>query len=350
MTGSTGAGGQARGDEATPVRLIATAGVRDGRGHLGRALSMAEALGARGMPAVLQLVEGELSPGEAERAAAAGLAVSGAGPSPEAGPGEAPGSPRTVTVVDLPDPSAVPDLDPAGLVVFDDRNIFAGRAAVVVQPSQPRWDGPGTAASVLVGSAFVPIPAAVRARRQAALDVPVPDRGRRVLVCFGGSDPSDVTGRLVGDLAALDVELEVVVGPSYRHATDPWPVEARRDPPDLVERLAAADLVVSGAGTMKYEAACLGRPMLLLAAADDQLAVGPGFAAVGAARYLGDGRTAEPSAVAAAVHELLADAEARRRLGSTAAAVIDGAGADRIVTAIERLRAAREGATTQPPA
>jgi UDP-2,4-diacetamido-2,4,6-trideoxy-beta-L-altropyranose hydrolase len=111
-------------------------------------------------------------------------------------------------------------------------------------------------------------------------------------------------------------------------------VAPRRDPADLVERLASADLVLLGAGTMKFEAACLGRPMAIVAVADDQLPVGPAFAATGAARYLGDGRTVEPDAVIRVVTELLADHRAMRALAETAASVIDGRGADRVANAV----------------
>ena len=57
------------------IRLVVTAGPLDGRGHLGRALSLAEALAERGTAAELQLLAGSMSPNEAARAAAASLAV-----------------------------------------------------------------------------------------------------------------------------------------------------------------------------------------------------------------------------------------------------------------------------------
>ena len=146
-----------------------------------------------------------------------------------------------------------------------------------------------------------------------------------------------IAGRMLPALASLDADLEVVVGPSYRGATDRWSVVAHRDPANLVERLAAADVALLGAGTMKFEAACLARPMVLLAAADDQPSVGSAFAATGAARYLGDGRTIDASVVVDALAALLADPPARAELGRTAARVIDGDGADRVAAAIERL-------------
>jgi UDP-2,4-diacetamido-2,4,6-trideoxy-beta-L-altropyranose hydrolase len=313
---------------AARIRLVATAGPVVGRGHVGRALSLGEALAERGTETELQLLAGSLGPNEARRAADARLSIVAAG---------SVAAPGTAVVVDLPDPDAAPPVEPAWLLVIDDRDTFAGRAAVIVQPSQARWRGPGSATTVLAGYDYVPISAAVRRRRTAALDAEMPVVGRRVVVCFGGADPGDVTGRLVSVLAALDADVEVILGPSYRGSTQGWPRTPTRDPVDLVDRLATADLVVLGAGTMKFDAACLARPAILLAVADDQLPVGPAFASTGAARYLGDGRTVEPAAIAAAAGHLLADRPARASLGRRAAEVIDGDGADRIATVLEGL-------------
>ena len=85
---------------------------------------------------------------------------------------------------------------------------------------------------------------------------------------------------------------------------------------------------------MKFELALLGRPMLLLAVVDDQLPVGPPFAATGAARYLGDGRETDPAEVAAAVAALMADDPARAAMAARGRAIVDGRGAQRIAAAV----------------
>jgi spore coat polysaccharide biosynthesis predicted glycosyltransferase SpsG len=155
-----------------------------------------------------------------------------------------------------------------------------------------------------------------------------------VLVCFGGSDPFGVTARL-GPTLATDRrwETEIVVGSGYAGPG----VEAatlRRDPPDLPRLLAGCDVAVLGAGTMKFEAACLGRPAILVAAADDQLEIGREFAATGAAVWLGDGRVVGPAALNEAVAALLADEPGRTAMGRRAIEVVDGRGADRVAAAI----------------
>ncbi len=239
-----------------------------------------------------------------------------------------------VVVVDLPDVSEAVALAPAErLVVFDDRDAFAAEAALVIQPSMAAWAGPGRAGRVLAGFDYAPVARVfVHGRATGASAGSTPPA---VLVCFGGSDPALVTQRVAGVLAsAREWRATTIVGADYAGSLDALPPGVVRDPPDLPARLARADLVVMGAGTMKFEVACLGRPAILLAVADDQLAAGPPFAATGAADYLGDGRTIDPDNVREAVSVLVADHARRAEMGRIAAAVVDGRGAERLAAAI----------------
>lgn len=243
------------------------------------------------------------------------------------------GLPGAIVVVDLPDLSDVgARASVERLAVFDDRNAFDGEAALVIQPSMPAWTGRGSADRVLAGFSFAPI-----AREYVVLRT-----GRHVrrtavvvVVCFGGSDPSLVTRRVAKIISSGEGwRTTVVVGADYAGSPDELGTDTIRDPADLPERLARADLVVIGAGTMKFEVACLGRPAILLAVADDQLTAGPSFAATGAADYLGDGRTIEPGRVLAAVRALVDDGDRRAVMGRVAAAAVDGRGAERVAAAI----------------
>lgn len=306
------------------IRLLATAGPAEGQGHLARALALAEALVELDLAVSLELLRGEPTDRQAERLAELGVALGGR-------PVEA------AVVVDLPDPNeGARDVAPDRLVVFDDRERFAGEACLVVQASLPRWSGRGRAAAVLEGYAYAPLARAVRDLRVRATEAP--RRPPRVLVCFGGSDPDRVTARIAGALSGEGRwKLEVIVGARYHGSTEAWPVVPLRDPPDFAARLAACDLAVIGSGTMKFEAACLGRPAILLAAADDQRPTGPPFAATGAALYLGDGRSIDPAEVRVAVERLVADGAARARMGERARAVVDGEGSARVARAIAAL-------------
>ena len=313
--------------------IITTAGRTEGRGHAARARVLAEALIGASAAVSVSFRTGGPTPSEERWYQAHAVSVYAA-------------EDADVAVVDLPEPRAADVIDPARTAVFDDRERFDGQAAIVVQPSLPSWHGSAEAGQVLAGWAFAPVGAAWRAARAVDGERPAAADRPRVVVCFGGSDPDDVTARLGPVLAARSEWLTtVVVGADYAGLAG----DTVRDPADLPGLVGAADLVVCGAGTMKFEVAASGRPAILLAAADDQLAVGPPFAATGAALWLGDGRTIEPKAVVEAMGSLLDRPDRLASMRSAAAAAVDGRGAERIADAVVALAPAGwAGANAEP--
>lgn len=315
------------------IRLIATCGSAEGRGHVGRALAIADALVARGAAPELVLLRGALGDDESGRAASIGLAVVDT----------APDDAIDAFILDVPDVAEQAAALPAErLLVIDDRDALASPAAVVVQPSQATWRGHAAVGRVLEGYRYAAVGPAYRHHRDATERPATARRGRLdVLVCFGGSDPADVTGRLAPHLDGSDRwQATIILGAGARPSTDPWPGPVLRDPPDLADRMAATDVALLGAGTMKFEAACLARPALLVAAADDQLAVGPAWASTGAADYLGDGRTIDPMSVMAAIDALVADPARRTAMSTAGWDTVDGHAADRIAEAALAVAAA----------
>lgn len=324
------------------VHLVAASAPEIGGGHVSRALALAKALIDRGAEVSATFLGGQPRGEAAREAARLGLRD---GPIP----GDA------FVVADLPNASAASGLAAAGrLVVFDDRDAFTGSARIVVQPSLPQWTGPGHADRVLAGYDYVPLSGRYRALRERQAGRPRAPRSAlpRVLLCFGGSDPAGVTERLGPALAARsagpvpDWGLEVIVGAGYAGTAGTFGIDGGgasaalpvvRDPADLPERLATADLAIVAAGTMKFEVACLGRPAILVGVADDQLPVGPAFAATGAADWLGDGRTLDPERLADVVADLIGDPARREAMGLRGAAAVDGRGADRLAAAILEL-------------
>jgi spore coat polysaccharide biosynthesis predicted glycosyltransferase SpsG len=312
------------------LTVVASASRGEGRGHLARALAIAEAAAELPVPCAIALLRGEPTAAERGRAQAAGAAF--VGPATARG---IPGAEAALVVVDLPDPNEAGRAVLARATVFDDRQLLASPARVVVQPSLPSWTpAPGAAAGrALVGYAYAPLGRSVLdavARRPARGTGPVP----RVLICFGGSDPHDVTARLGAAIAAdARWSLDLVVGPDYRGAAEADGLAVLREPPDLAELLAAADVAILGAGTMKFEAAALGTPAILVAAAEDQVPVGPPFAATGAAAWAGDGRDMDPSGLVELLAALVLDPDRRAEMARRGPAVVPGDGARRIVAA-----------------
>ena len=313
------------------IRLVTSAGAGEGRGHVSRTVTLAEAIREAGANVRVELLRGELSDRDRDR-----LRAIGADTRPSDSVVD------DAVLVDLPDPNEIAGRWPASrLAIFDDRNLLTHPAAVVVQPSLARWGGLTVANRVLEGYAYAPIRSTLRRLAAQRLAETVPPQ---VVVCFGGSDPWDLGARVAPAVAGAGSWSTVaVLGTGYqgrlRETGDESTTGLRvlRDPPDLDRRLATAAIAVTGAGTMKFELAVLGRPAILVAAAEDQLPIGAPYAATGAARYLGDGRKLDPARIGEAVAALMADERARIAMTSRGRALVDGQGAGRIASAVVEL-------------
>lgn len=177
---------------------------------------------------------------------------------------------------------------------------------------------------------------------------------RSVVITLGGSDPANVSARvleLLGNVRDLRLQVTVVIGPANPHLASLQVAAAQlqtthdvtlvTDPPDLPALLARADVAVSAAGSSCWELACLGVPMLLVVIADNQR---PGATALAAGNMaiVAGGTRAED--LLPLLRTLITDPGVRRRLSQAAAQLIDGRGAgrvaERMATFPVRLRAA----------
>ncbi|WP_234661240.1 glycosyltransferase [Agromyces marinus] len=165
----------------------------------------------------------------------------------------------------------------------------------------------------------------------------------RLVVMLGGSDPRGLTGLVAAELARIDHDLRVtvVVPPGAREAV------ARRlgaDPrfsliettPRLVDHLAAADLVVSAAGTTAWEICTLGLPAVLLAVVDNQRESLARASELGLCVGADVTERDDLGGLAESVRSLIADEPLRRRLSERCLEHFDGGGARRVAETMER--------------
>lgn len=162
----------------------------------------------------------------------------------------------------------------------------------------------------------------------------------RVLVTMGGADPPNVTGKVLDAVARVDssqsLRLRVIVGHVNPHRADviaraqaTW--EVLVDPVDYAEHLRWCDVAVTAAGGTCLELATLGRPMVAIAIADNQLAVADGLRREGLASVLGWHADVGATDIEAATRALMADDRARESMSERQRARIDGRGKDRVV-------------------
>lgn len=108
---------------------------------------------------------------------------------------------------------------------------------------------------------------------------------------------------------------------------------------DCVEDyMTTADFALISAGHAKYEAACVGLPMALIAADEDQAAVAEAFCLAGAADFLGVQRHIDAERIANYGGNVLFDGWYLQQMSEVAMDLVDGRGMDRLFELVrERL-------------
>lgn len=225
----------------------------------------------------------------------------------------------------------------APLTVVDDLRLPAD-CDLAINPSpggeELRPDG---ATAFLGGAAYALVRASVVAARETALRHPRDPR--TVLVSTGATDPMGIGGAVSRALLDADATVEVirVVGPDSLDTTrDARPREQLLlGPPDLADVLATATVYVGAAGTTAVQAACVGIPAVITAAATNQRAQASALAAAGCAVAV------DAADLAGACVALLDDPARRATMARRGRELVDGQGAARVAAAIRDLVAAR---------
>jgi UDP-2,4-diacetamido-2,4,6-trideoxy-beta-L-altropyranose hydrolase len=151
---------------------------------------------------------------------------------------------------------------------------------------------------------------------------------RRLLVSFGGADPSDMTLKILSVLGTLDsdtnVAVTVVIGAAYRSRPALYEFATRQIAMQMtilehVEEMAvlmrAHDLLIAPASTLALEAAAVGVPCAYAITVDNQVLSGEALQRQEVAWNLYDYRNpTEDSQIADRLQMIMEDNELRRRL------------------------------------
>lgn len=233
------------------------------------------------------------------------------------------------------------------LVVIDDlaRGTFR-HADVVVNPNvcaETYRYACASSTRLLLGPRYVLLRREFQSLRRARNFISSPVR--RVLVTFGGSDPSNTTALVLEALRTMplpEVTIDAVVGGANRHMQQLQRladvsgdrVRLLYNVRDMAGVMAHADLALAAASTTALELAFMGVPSILCAIADNQESSLHAFESLGAALSIGRATSLSVDAVQTAVTQLIGDAELRRSLATRAQAMVDGRGARRVLQAM----------------
>jgi UDP-2,4-diacetamido-2,4,6-trideoxy-beta-L-altropyranose hydrolase len=172
-------------------------------------------------------------------------------------------------------------------------------------------------------------------------------QARKILVTIGGSDPENVTLRVIEalNLCAMRDELKavIVVGSGNPHlpaletaVVGSQNIELRSNVSDMPSLMAWADLAITAAGSTCWETAFLGLPSMTLVVADNQEGIARGIEQAGAAVNLGWHRDVTARSIASRLDELMPAQSKRQRMSWNGEALVDGTGAPAVVATILR--------------
>jgi len=182
-----------------------------------------------------------------------------------------------------------------------DQNLFTN-----TQHRYQKWVSPAT--QLLLGPRYALL-------RDEFYQRTLPRQANRVLVCFGGADELNMTGKTVTALQKLKnlpIRTDIVVGGSY-----PWlkqlqeqitnhPEMTLHHQCDYMARLMQqATLMVSSGGTIHWERCISGLPGIVITIADNQRATTEALANQKACWWLGDARETETLQLSDSIESLL---------------------------------------------
>lgn len=169
----------------------------------------------------------------------------------------------------------------------------------------------------------------------------------RILIFFGGSDPTNETRKALEAVTRLnlpDIAVDVVVGivNPYKDqikqlcATMPN-TEFYCQVENMAELMVKADLAIGAGGSTTWERCCLGLPGLVCSFAENQEALTRNAEAKHVLAYLGHCSAVSQYTLAKSIHQLCNNSELLRSMSLHGMQLVDGAGVGRVVTEIEAL-------------
>lgn len=172
---------------------------------------------------------------------------------------------------------------------------------------------------------------------------------KRLLLCFGGSDPCHLTETALKELADSPMMIDVVIGAGNNrnraiktlcHANQKrWTLHVQTTA--MATLMAHADLAIGAGGSSHWERCLLGLPALVVTVADNQVESTRLLHEQGACQWLGNADDLRAGTIRHAVEQLMHNPQRLQQMSRIATEVVpqDG-GTPKIVKAIQALLAA----------
>ena len=170
----------------------------------------------------------------------------------------------------------------------------------------------------------------------------IPQVARKLMVTLGGSDPNNVTLKIIHSLCKIKLsglQVKVIAGPSHPQISSlheassaaPFSIEIVHNAHSMADVMAWADFAISAGGSTCWELAFMGLPFLVIILAENQKAVAEGLENAGAAVNLGWHDCITPAQLLHSLLILAEDADARAELSKRSRTLVDGKGNERVL-------------------
>jgi UDP-2,4-diacetamido-2,4,6-trideoxy-beta-L-altropyranose hydrolase len=174
----------------------------------------------------------------------------------------------------------------------------------------------------------------------------IPDVAHKVLVTLGGTDPDNVTLkilRLLQFVKVKDLNTVVVVGGENPHHEEfqsivqdsRFPVRLYSNVSNMPELMAWADIAIAAGGTTLWELAFMGLPSLILVLADNQRSSAQLLSKMGAVANLGCHKDLSSAEIAQAATRLIVTPRIRSEMTRRGQELVDGEGSARVLLNLE---------------
>lgn len=166
---------------------------------------------------------------------------------------------------------------------------------------------------------------------------------KTLLVCFGGSDPSGFTLRVVGLLKKLedDIRFHVVIGPafSYKDKVSSMVADDMRfrlicNSHNMAENFNSADIALISGGTMLYEACAMGVPAVIFSQNQGQETEAQICQRAGAVVTLGLNDAISDDKILTTIKEIIEDTALRLNMAKAGPKIVSCDGAARIASSL----------------
>jgi UDP-2,4-diacetamido-2,4,6-trideoxy-beta-L-altropyranose hydrolase len=162
----------------------------------------------------------------------------------------------------------------------------------------------------------------------------------RILVLYGGVDPTNLTGLTVNALADAQlagVGVDVVIGAHHPAQAEiaatcqkaGYDLHVQTD--QVAQLMAAADFSFGAGGSTCWERCCMGLPAALVEVAENQSSNIVGLVKLGACIGLGKAEMVDANMIATCVQRVLSAPHLVREISKSAFGLVDGAGVERVL-------------------